>query len=188
MFDDNNAYLLLNPLYWVFVAVVLFMCWVPTTIARRALNGRWRSWVLAPGIPFQISARNTWPFMFAAAATSLWIVTLSLPAELLGWEQVRVSVWGLFFVPWVFVILSFAWWPLQLSPRWYKSWGQSGGTRQTNPWTEDEIAAVRREVNSKTKGKKLKDIHRCSEVLHPQTDADCGNTPFTPQPEEDYRA
>lgn len=185
MFEDNNAYLLFDPFYWVFVIVILLLCWVPTAIARRALNGRWRSWVLSPGIPFQVSARNVWPFMFAAVAVSLWIATLSLPAELLGWEELRQRIWDFFFIPWAFVILSFFWWPLWLSPRWYRRWGKAGGTRRTNPWTESEISAVNQQRESKSKAKTLKDIERCAAVLSSQSGT---SSPVTSNHEEDHHA
>ncbi|MDN5877980.1 MAG: hypothetical protein L0J58_04180 [Micrococcaceae bacterium] len=165
MIEDANWHLLFWPAFWVFVLVVLALWWIPTQVARKALNGRWRSWVLAPSIPFQISSRNAWPFMFAAASVSLGIALLSLPAEVLGWERARQTVWDLFFAPWAFVILSFAWWPLWLSPRWYRSWGQAGGTRETNPWMEEEVAIVQAKEPSKKRAKQLADIERCAEIL-----------------------
>lgn len=165
MIEDTNWYLLYEPTFWVGVLIALMLWWVPTWVARKALNGRWRSWVLAPSIPFQISPRNTWPFMFAAASAALGIALLSLPAEVMNWEQVRLTVWDLFFVPWVFVILSFAWWPLWLSPRWYRAWAKSGGLRETNPWSDEEAATVRAAAPSKKRMKQLADIERCAAIL-----------------------
>ncbi len=166
MIEDTNWYLLYEPIFWIGVLIALMLWWIPTWVARKALGGGWRSWTLAPSIPFQISSRNTWPFMFAAASAALAIALLSLPAEVMNWEQVRQTVWDAFFIPWLFAILSFVWWPLWLSPRWYRAWAKAGGTRETNPWTDEEVAAVHAKEPSKKQEKELADIARCQAILY----------------------
>lgn len=161
MLEDTNWYLLFRFEFWGGVAAALLLWWFPTTLARRALGGSWRSWVMSPPIPFQISSRNTWPFMAAAAAVAMAIALLSLPLEVLNWEGARQGIWNLFFVPWVFVFLSFFWWPLGLSPAWYREWARSRGSRGTNPWPPAEAAAVRDAPPSKKRDRRLADVERC---------------------------
>lgn len=187
MIEDTNWYLLYEPTFWGGVVVALLLWWIPTWIARKGLGGSWRSWVLAPAIPFQISARNTWPFMFAAASVAVAIALLSIPAEVMGWEQARETVWNFFFVPWAFVILSFIWWPLWLSPRWYRDWAKRGGTRETNPWASPEIAAVHAAKPSKKRDRQLADIERCGAATRKMGHDDTDSQRDTADPQEGPR-
>jgi len=42
--------------------------------------------------------------------------------------------------------------------------GKAGGTRETNPWTQEEVAAVLSSSPSKKRDKQLADIGRCLAV------------------------
>lgn len=169
MLEDTDWYLLFTGAFWGGAAIALLLWWVPTWIARKSLRGTWRSWVLAPAIPFQISSRNTWPFMFAAASASLSIALLTLPAEVLAWEQARHALWKLFFVPWLFVVVSFIWWPLWLAPSWYRKWAANGGTQGTSPWEDAEVETVQAARPSKTRERQLADIQRCRTAIQDNT-------------------
>lgn len=117
------------------VASVLFL------ITWRQLNGRHRRWVVAPGIPFQISNRNTWPFMILGFGLFFVMLAVATVFEALGNEAGRQFIWSWpAFIPLALVVLSFFTWPLALTPDWYKRWARHPQSPRVSPWPLEEAA------------------------------------------------
>lgn len=130
-------------------------------VAWRCLNGDSRTWTMLPSIPFQMSPHNTWPFMLLMSGIALLTALPSIPFEYAGMGQARVMTWNIFFIPLAAVVLSFFWWPVALTPRWYRAWRERGGMRTgANPWTPEEIEQVKAAQDSKRRNRALRDIQR----------------------------
>lgn len=86
---------------WGGVALCLSVAAGLLLLVRRQLNGKHRRWVVAPPIPFQISKRNTWPFMLIGFA-GFWVMTaVATVFEALGNEAGRQFIWSWpAYVPW----------------------------------------------------------------------------------------
>ncbi|MEV4902063.1 hypothetical protein AB0K08_12055 [Citricoccus sp. NPDC055426] len=110
-------------------------------ITWRQLNGRHRRWVVASGIPFQISHRNTWPFMILGFGLFFVMLAVATVFEALGNEAGRQFIWSWpAFVPLALVVLSFFTWPLALTPDWYQRWARHPQSPQVSPWPLEEAA------------------------------------------------
>ena len=126
----------------------------------RRVSGTQRAWTMAPPIPFQISARNTWPFMVFCFSLAMFVMMLTFPLEIMGWDTARRFIWaGPFWIPWCGVILSFFYWPIFLTPRWYRDWVSHPDYPDRSPWTNDEVVHVLRDMPpSKKRDRMIKDM------------------------------
>jgi hypothetical protein len=159
---DANFQMLGQPSSWFGLAFVLALAGIPLWLAWRMLNGRSRRWTVAPSIPFQISSRNTWPFMLLCFGLAIVIVLPTIWFELIGWEDARQFMWaGPFWIPWVGVILSFFFWPVALTPGWYKRWVRDEAYPNASPWRPDEVEAVLAMPEGKKRNSMVKDMDWC---------------------------
>lgn len=73
----------------------------------------------------------------------------------------RQVTWNVFFIPLAGMVLYFFWWPVALSPRWYRAWRQRGGQRaEANPWTPEEVEQVKAAPESKRRKGALRELQR----------------------------
>lgn len=154
-------YFLSSPVYVLMTVIVLILAGIPLYVAWRCLNGDTRTWTMLPRMPFQMSPYNTWPFMLMMAGLALLTALPSIPFEFAGMEEARLMTWNVFFIPLAGMVMSFFWWPVALSPRWYRAWRERGGQRAgANPWTPDEVEQVKSAPESKRRDRALTDIQR----------------------------
>ena len=152
---------LFSPTALLGIALILGLALSLIYVAWRCLNGDSRTWTMLPPIPFQMSPYNTWPFMLMMAGIALLTALPSIPFEYAGMEEARVMTWNVFFIPLAGMVISFFWWPVALSPRWYRAWRARGGQRaEANPWTPDEVEQVKSAPESKRRNRALRDIER----------------------------
>ena len=152
---------LTSPDFALMTMIVLVLAGIPLYVAWRCLNGDTRTWGLLPPIPFQISKHNTWPFMLLMVGIAFLTAFPAIPFEYERMEGARQMTWNLFFIPLGGVILSFFWWPLALTPRWFRNWAMRAKTDpEANPWTPDEVEQVKTAPESKRRNRALRDIQR----------------------------
>ncbi len=152
---------LTSPDFALMAVIVLSVAGLLLYVAWRCLNGDTRTWAVMPPIPFQISRHNTWPFMLLMAGLAVLTAFLSLPFEYEGMEQARQMTWNVFFIPLAGVFLSFFWWPLALTPRWFREWAKRAqADPEANPWTPAEVEQVKAAPASKRRNRALRDIQR----------------------------
>jgi hypothetical protein len=126
---------------WGGVALCLVVAAGLLLVVRRQLNGKHRRWVAAPPIPFQISSRNTWPFMLIGFAGFWVMMAVATVFEALGNEDGRQFIWSWpAFIPLACVILSFFTWPVALTPGWYQRWARDPAAPNVSPWPLEEAA------------------------------------------------
>lgn len=156
MFDflTSTDFALMTVIVLTFAGLLLYVAW-------RCLNGDTRTWAVMPPFPFQISHHNTWPFMLLMAGIAVLTVFPSIPFEYEGMEEARQMAWTVFFIPLACVFLSFFWWPLALTPRWFRDWAtRAKSDPEANPWTPDEVEQVKAAPESKRRNRALRDIER----------------------------
>lgn len=159
---DAQFEMLRQPSFWWALLFVLALAAIPLWIAWRALNGRYRRWTVAPPIPFQISSRNTWPFMLACFGLAIVVVLPTIWFEVIGWEDARQFMWaGPFWIPWAGVVLSFVYWPLALTPAWYRRWVRDEAYPEVPPWRPEEVTAVLALPAGKKRDAMVKDMGWC---------------------------
>lgn len=152
---------LTTPAYLGMTVLVLTVSGLLCNIAWRCLNGDTRTWAVLPHHPFQISHHNTWPFMLLMAGIALLTALPSVAFEAAGMEEARKTTWNFFFIPLALVILSFVWWPLAWTPRWFKTWARRlPASPDANPWTTPDIDRVKAAPDSKRRQRALTDIAR----------------------------
>lgn len=159
---EPNIDILTNPVSWVFLLFVVALAAVPLWTGGRMLRGTVRHWTLAPKIPFQIPDRNTWPFILVSFGLAISIAILSIPFEIAGWEHGRQFIWnGPFWIPWVGVALGVFYWPLALTPRWYKRWVNHEDYPDVSPWRPEEVRAVLTRPADKKRDRMIRDMGWC---------------------------
>lgn len=126
---------------WGGVVLCLLVAAALLWISWRQLNGRHRRWVVAPPIPFQVSSRNTWPFMLIGFGLFWVMLAVATVFEALGHEAGRQFIWSWpAYLPLALVALSFVTWPLALTPRWYQRWARDPQFPNVSPWPLEEAA------------------------------------------------
>ena len=159
---DPNYSMLQNPVVWVGTLLVAGFAALLLWVAWKCLNGTFRRWVLSPPIPFQISNRNTWPFMLMFAGIAVVVMLLSMPMEILGWESGRqFLVNGAVLVPIGAMILCVFHWPVALTPRWYRNWVRHPDYPNTSPWQPDEVSEVLALPAGKRRDRMIQDMAWC---------------------------
>jgi hypothetical protein len=159
---DANFQMLGQPSFWLGLVFVLALAAVPLWLAWRMLNGRYRRWTIAPSIPFQISTRNTWPFMLLCFGLAIVVVLPTIWFEIIGWEDARQFMWAVpFWIPWVGVILSFVYWPVVLAPKWYRDWVRHPDYPDVSPWRPEEVTSVLEMEPGPAQTRQLKDMEWC---------------------------
>lgn len=148
-------------LAWAGVVAFLLVAALHFWIGWRQLRGDRRRWTVAPPIPLQISERNTWPFMVIGFGAFWFMVAVATVFEAIGSEEGRQFIWSWpAFVPLAFVILSFVYWPLALTPGWYRRWATSPDYKETSPWPLEEAAQHLADApaEGKARGRLVSDI------------------------------
>jgi hypothetical protein len=159
---DPQFYMLGQPSFWLGLAFVLALAVIPLWIGWRALDGTYRRWTIAPPIPFQISSRNTWPFVLLSAGITIAVALPTIVFEVIGWEDARQFVWaGPVWIPLAGLILSVFYWPVTLAPRWYREWVRHPHYPDVSPWSPDEVEAVLAMPESRKRNGMLKDMEWC---------------------------
>ncbi|MEV4902062.1 hypothetical protein AB0K08_12050 [Citricoccus sp. NPDC055426] len=128
-------------------------------IAWRCLNGDSRTWAVLPPLPFQIAKHNTWPFMLLMIGITLLTALPSVFFEATRMEGARVATWNVVLIPLALVVLSFLWWPLAWTPRWFRTWA-ARNNRGATPWTMGEVERVKAAPDSRRRQRALTDIAR----------------------------
>lgn len=159
---DPDFTLLQNPALWLVAVLVAGLALALLWVAWKCLNGSFRRWVLAPPIPFQISNRNTWPFILLFAGIAVLIVLLSLPMEILGWESARHLLLNvMILVPIAAMVLCLFHWPVALTPGWYRAWVRHPDYPDASPWQPEEVAEVLRMPAGRARDRRLRDMEWC---------------------------
>lgn len=160
--EEVNTYLLRQPSFWIAVVVVLGAAAAPIYGAWRALNGSWRSWVLADPTRTQISSRNHIPFMALCFGVAIVVVLPTIVFEIIGWESARQFMWnGPFWIPWGGLIVSLVWWPKWLTPKWYRTWCTNAAQGNPMPFTSEDIAHIEKMPPSKWRDRAEKNLTVC---------------------------
>ncbi|NUL44677.1 hypothetical protein F7P69_05620 [Cellulosimicrobium funkei] len=136
-------------------------------IAWRCLNGDTRTWALLPPFPFQVSKHNTWPFMLLMIGLTLLTALPTVFFEAARMEAAIDATWNVVLIPLALVALSFLWWPLAWTPRWFRNWAAQNNPG-ASPWTLEEIERVKAAPPSKRRNRAIKDIARVAGEEHVQ--------------------
>lgn len=144
-----------SPEIWVMFVLVGGAAALLLYIAWRCLNGDTRTWAALPRFPLQVSKHNIWPFMLLMIGITLLTALPSLYFEAAGMEQARQFTWSIVFIPLALVIVSLVWWPLALTPRWFRRWA-SRDTPSGSPWTLEEIEQVKAAAPSQRRSRALR--------------------------------
>lgn len=159
---EPNHDLLTDPVSWIFLVFVVALAVIPLWVGWKMLNGTSRRWTLAPKIPFQIPNRNTWPFILVCFGLAIAVAIVSIPFEMVGWEDGRQFIWnGPFWIPWVGVALGVFYWPLALTPKWYKRWVRHEDYPEVSPWRPEEVKAVLARPADRKRDAMIKDMGWC---------------------------
>lgn len=155
-----TAYIANNTGILIVLTLVLAITVWTLRFSWRRINGTQRGWTMAPPIPFQISGRNTWPFMVFCFSLAIIVVLASYPFEVAGWEEGRQFMFaGPFWIPWIGVFLSFFYWPLFLTPRWYREWVRHPDYPDHSPWPAEEVVHVLKDMEpGKKRDRMIKDM------------------------------
>lgn len=140
------------------LSVVLVALVIP---ACMALRGNWRSWTVAPPAIPRLKHRPTTYFSFSLLCSALVLLTVmpSLVFEALNMEEARVLMWTVpFWTAMAPLMLSIAWWPACLGPKWCRQWRAAGGNRKVLPWRREDIAAAMALPDGRRKDKILRNI------------------------------
>ncbi|NUL47641.1 hypothetical protein F7P69_20900 [Cellulosimicrobium funkei] len=155
---STPAYLGMLVLIGGAAALLFYIVW-------RCLNGDTRTWALLPPFPFQVSRHNTWPFMLLMIGVTLLTALPSVFFEAAGMEGARAATWNVVLIPLALVVLSFFWWPLAWTPRWFRDWAARNSPGAA-PWTLEEIERVKAAPDSRRRNRALKDIARVAGEEH----------------------
>ncbi|XKH53153.1 hypothetical protein LG284_14435 [Citricoccus nitrophenolicus] len=137
----------------VFMSVVtwalqygLFIIGTALTVAGvLAWSGRWRSWARPKGYGVLMRVRTRYTLGLAFLGPGIILISLGVHADvgaIPGSDNVYDGIGAAF----IFVsLLGVFWWPVALTPRWYRDWLAWGGPMETDPWpTVEERTEGRR--------------------------------------------
>lgn len=133
----------------VFMSVVTWMLQYGLVIIGAAVtlagllawSGRWRSWARPKGYGALTRVPTRYTLGLAFLGPGIIFISLGIFADL-GILPGSDDVYDAIGAALIFVsLIGVFWWPVALTPRWYRDWLAWGGPLDTDPWPTDRERA-----------------------------------------------
>lgn len=106
-----------------------------------AWSGRWRSWARQKSYGMFTRVPTRYTLGLAFLGPGIIFISLGIFADL-GIIPGSDDVYDVIGAALIFVsLIGVFWWPVALTPRWYRDWLNWGGPQETDPWPTDKERA-----------------------------------------------